>query len=113
MVLVQVFAAVRKDQVRRDALGQAGEELFDLEARVGETGVPEREHLHVPGSGGVKKPLGAGRGFVGPRARAAEDDPVNGHARVQRQQLQQRAAAADLDIVGVCAETEDRSQGSE
>ena len=83
------------------------EELLDVVAEVGKEPVPKGFHLDL-----LYRPLPS-RNFIA-LARAsiarcsdrAEDDPVNADVPAGLDQLQQGAAAPDLDVVGVRAETQ-------
>jgi len=67
----------------------------------------------MPGFGVAQELRGAGSGFLRPLCRAAKDIQCTADPRLLGQQFEQSAATADLDIVGVGTQAEDRSQRSE
>lgn len=101
VVLVAVAWPGRQDQVRGDPASQLVEVALQLAPGFREAAVRERLDPHVTARRGPQDVVGGGPGLVVSRRRAGQHDPVHVQARVSRKQLEDRAAAADLDVVGV------------
>ena len=107
MVLVSIVASVREDDVRRGHPLQLLEEFLDLGHLRREEPVALLPNDDAAGSGAVQEtPRGLARLGL-PLRVAAEDDPDNAKSGVSRGQLENGAAASDLDVIGVCAEAQD------
>src|SRR5690606_31956390 len=107
VILVPVAAAVREDHVRALLVLERLEDFLDPRALVREE--PVAEGVEV--DGGVRRAtqeqLRAAPCLLLPLRRAAEHDPAHGDVVPAREEAQDRAAAADLDVVRVGAEAQD------
>src|SRR5262245_50735985 len=102
-----VFAVMGEDDVRLHALLlQRLKGLFDLRPLIRKEAVAERMDRTELSAGSFEELLSARLGFGATGPRAAKDDPMHFHVGKLRHELEHRAAAADLDIVGVRAEAE-------
>src|SRR6266511_1842214 len=104
VVLVRVVAARGQDQVRREAALELLEGLLDRGALPGEEAVPEGPHLDLAVVAAAEERLRAVHRLLGALALAAQDQPADLQRRELRDQPEEGAAAADLDVVGMRAE---------
>ena len=107
MILVPIVAIVREDEIRRKLLLQLLEAILHFPAPrrqepVAELVDEDRLVFHAGQQG-----VGALERLALARRLAAEDDPVEGHLPRLPDQLGDRAAAADLDVVGMRAHAQD------
>ena len=106
MILVCVAAPRDEHQVGRRALAKLVEELLERRI-VGKVALAETLDRHGALSGLVQQAVGRAACLPFALVIRTEHHPVDSHARLPRQQDHQRAAAADLDVVGVGAEAQD------
>src|SRR6266545_156742 len=104
VVLVRVVAARGQDQVRREAALELLEGLLDRGALPGEEAVPEGPHLDLAVVAAAEERLRAVHRLLGALALAAQHQPADLQRRELRDQPEEGAAAADLDVVGMRAE---------
>ena len=109
MILVHVLPAVREDGIGlidiADLFGQLMDEVLDLLALVGEVAIAKVGNDNL-GRNVRQESLRTGLRFGAPRTSGAKDDPSHFRFGVFVQQLEQRAATTDLNVVGVAAQTE-------
>src|SRR5882724_2563514 len=105
MVLVEIVAIRREDDVRRRLDLQPFEEFLDALALVREEPIPEIGDDDFLPLRARQNLLGARDGFLGPPPARPENDPADTRLLVLAQQPQDRPAAADLDVITVRAET--------
>ena len=106
VVLVPVFAIVREHEVGPDLALQLLEEFLDRHRGVGEEAVAERLLHETPFAGHLQERARAFSRFLRPRFVPAQDHPGEPRNRQLAQEAEQSPAAADLDVVAVCSETE-------
>src|ERR1700675_4509464 len=101
MILVQVFAVVREDQVRRNLATQLLDVLFDPPAHKREVTVAKLLDHNPLRMCAPQENLCAAFGLAGARGCGAEDAPMDGDVGILFGELQERAATTDLDVVSV------------
>src|ERR1017187_9428860 len=111
MILMQIFAVVGEDQIRRDLVAQPLDELLNPLAHEREVTVPKMLDHDPLGNSALQENLCAVFGLTGAQGRGAEDDPMDGDVGVLFGEFQERAAAADLNVVGVGAEAQHGTWG--
>src|SRR3954451_22104966 len=104
---MQVLAVVREDQVRRDLRLEVLEKVLDRAAVVWKEAVAELADDDVPAGGPVEERLGAAVNLLGARVPRAEHHPPHLDRRKRLDQMEDRSAATDLDVVGVATHGED------
>ena len=109
VVLVEVVAVVREDQIGPDLTLELLEEPLHVlaairEERVGKAAERDLERIAVAAD---ERPCALLRLPRPPLVLAADDDPVDAKGVVRALEPHQRPAAADLEVVRVGAESED------
>ena len=106
VILVRIVAPMGQDDIWLRPGLEAFHPGLQLPAVVGKEAVPEplQLDLHTLGSG--RERLGGGLRLGGALAGGAQDAPVDIQADASIDPAEDGGAGADLDIVGVCAETE-------
>src|SRR5437879_1239927 len=108
VILVAVVAAMRENHVRRKRSLDRFEHLLDLAQGGGEVAIAELVDVDLARSSPGQELAGALPGLaLAGSSGAAEDDPMTVHVAPCREEGEDRAATADLDVVGVGAETKD------
>src|SRR6185437_3846429 len=105
-VLVRVALAMRQHEARLDLALQPLKGLLGTGAVEGHEAVAEIEDLDVRLGGAVEKGGGAGARLGGADGIAGKHHPADRETRDLGGEAEDRAAAADLDVVRVRAETE-------
>src|SRR5437773_839324 len=106
MVLVEIVAIRREDDVRRRLDLQPFEELLDTLALIREEPIPEIGDDDFLPLRARQKLLGARDGFLVPPTAGRQNDPADARLLVLVQEPQDRPATADLDVVAVRAEAQ-------
>src|SRR5215211_7903252 len=106
MILVEILSIMGKDHVRGKLLLQLLEVLLDLGANEGKETISEAFDDDTLFSCALQKDVGTTHGFLGTLLIGAEDHPVDGDMLVMLCQPQDRAAAADFDIIAMRPETQ-------
>src|SRR5687767_5694201 len=86
------------------------EEVLDLTAVIREEAVAERLDFESLLGGLLEIVAGTVAGLLGSSLICRQHDPINVQSRMLRQKPQQCAATADLDIVRVRPQAEDRAE---
>ena len=108
VILVAVVAAMSENHVRRERSLDRFEHVLDLAQGGGEVPVAELVDVYPARSGPGQELAGALPGLaLAGSSGTAEDDPMTVHVAPGREEGEDRAATADLDVVGVGAETKD------
>ena len=110
MVLVAIGKEVRKHQVGLDLLLQRFEAMLDSLTLGGEEGVPEISDNHSLLASAFQEGARAGPGLAPPGRPGAEYHPPDIQAGPLLNQLQNRAPATDLDVIGMRSEAQDTAQ---
>src|SRR5580658_9269518 len=104
---MRVAVPVRENHVWIHLFSDVLEEILYLSPDIREETVSEAlEGNIVLGIAGKK--IRCLRGFAAPKPRSAENDPTKFQSRIGLLELQKRPAAADLDVVAMRAEAQDR-----
>src|SRR5437879_3167044 len=108
VILVAVVAAMRENHVRRKRSLDRFEHLLDLAQGGGEVAIAELVDVDLARSSPGQELAGAVPGLaLAGSSGTAEDDPMTVHVAPGREEGEDRPATADLDVVGVGAETKD------
>src|SRR5256885_2389026 len=108
VILVAVVAAMGENHVRRERSLDRFEHLLDLAQGGGEVPVAELVDVYPAGSSPGQELAGALPGLaLAGSSGTAKDDPMTVHVAPGGEQGEDRAATADLDVVGVRAKTKD------
>ena len=105
----RVCVKTRSGSTRRLSSSNAS---FTLRRRTGMYAVREPVHDHFARCGGGEEALGARARLRLALSLAAEDDPGRPRRRAAPRESEQRAAAADLDVVGVAPIASTRRSGA-
>src|SRR5690606_30221720 len=108
MVLMGIVAPMGEDHVRIDLGSQTLEPGLYLTALVGEEAVLEPAELDPAARRAGKERVGRGCGFLGARADRTQHAPVHLEPESRCDPLEDGAAGADLDVVGMRTETQHR-----
>src|SRR6266850_2334287 len=106
MILVQVVAVVRKNQIRGDLLLQVFEKFFYLGANIRKKTVFEVADHDFRRCRFLKKEIRASTRLNCSLRIRADDEPVNATPIMAFEQLQNGPAATDLDVVAMRAQTQ-------
>jgi len=107
MVLVQIVPIVRKDEIGGKVALQVLKVFLNGRTEVGKKTLAEIFDDNLFRLSVLEEPGGAVAGFASPLLIGAEHNPTKLGVRVRLKQSQDRAAAADFNIVGVGAEAKD------
>jgi hypothetical protein len=102
---------VRKDEIGGEVALQVLKVFLDGSTDIGKKTLAEIFDDNLFRLYGLEEAGGAVAGFAGPLLIGAEHNPAKLGVRVRLKQSQDRAATANLDIVGVGAEAEDTRGG--
>src|SRR6266566_2734794 len=106
VILVTVVAAMGENHVRRERSLDCFQHVLDLAEGGGEMPVAELVDVYPARSGPGQELAGALPGLaLAGSSGTAEDDPMTVHVAPRPEEREDRAATADLDVVGVGAET--------
>src|SRR5690606_799741 len=98
VILVPVAPPVGEDHVRRRLVLERLEHFLDPAALVREEPVAKRMDVDGRVCSAAQEQLRAAPGLLFPLRRAAEDDPAHGDVAPTREEPENRAATADLDV---------------
>src|SRR5690242_10518055 len=112
MILMQIFAEMREDDVRSHFAFELLEALLDLRAAIREKAVLELLDEDGFSSNPAEKLRGAVLGLARTYDIGAEDDPIHVHVGAFFGETEHRSAATYLYIVAVGAQAKDRPKGS-
>jgi hypothetical protein len=104
VVLMEIVARVGQNQVGREPAFQVLKKLLYLDALIGKEAVAELQDGDMLGSGTLQEKGRAAAGFAFAIRAGAKNDPVEFQIAPGTQELENRAAAADLDVVGMSTE---------
>jgi hypothetical protein len=107
VVLMEVIPRMGEDNVRRQASFQGLEVLLDPSAFKWKKTVTKIEDFDVPRSSAFQEQGGTVSSFALAVSSGAEDHPVKMEVSASSQQLQDGAATADLNVVGMRTKAED------
>src|SRR5690606_19667181 len=106
VVLMGVIPRMGKDDVRRAFAADAGEPFLDRAALGRKVAVVEIGQLDPPVRHALQKGAGGSFRLAGPLPPGTRHAPVDGEFRAGFDKLKDRAAEADLDIVGMSPDAE-------
>ena len=107
MILMQVLAMMRKDHVWIEFGLDLLEIVLDLGAHIGEIAVTKRLNDNPPALSRAQEHLGAGLRFSRPLAASAKHDPQEVQVGIVCSDLENGAAATNLDVIAVGPQTQD------
>lgn len=107
MILVEIVTSVRQDQIGRQRVLQFFKVLFDFYCLRREETVAKVEDGDVLLGGSFEKEFGAAASFSAAGRAGAENHPVKFQVATRAKQFEDRAAAANLDIIRMGSETQD------
>ena len=108
MVLMKIVTRVREHELRADCLLERLEDLLDGGAVIRQESVPEGVHLDGSRSGGREERVGARARLLRTRLIGGEDNPGHVQLRKPAGERQDGSATADLDVVGMATDDEQR-----
>jgi hypothetical protein len=107
VVLVPIIAAVGQDQVRFWSTLEILEPILDRSSLEKKVAIAPRTDDDLAVRDALDDSGGAGPGFLSPRSGPAAHNPPDAGYQAIGYQPQNRASAADLDVVGVGADRQD------
>jgi hypothetical protein len=103
---MQIMAVMGKNQIRCNTGLQLLKECLNFSPSIWETTFPERLRNYGAGFCSTKKPIRAGHGLSLSGSFRAEHNPGDMTVRMGSQKPKYCPATPDLDIIRMCAETQ-------
>src|SRR5438093_195258 len=107
MVLVQIVPEMGKDNIRLEKMFELFEAIFNIAAKVRKETVAKGLDKNRFTFSAAKEPSRAFLRFFRPRGTGAKDKPIESQMGRLPQEMKDRRATADFNVVAVSAETKD------
>ena len=105
MILMEIIASVREDQIGRQRVFQLFKVLFDFDVLRRKKSIAEVQDRDILLSGTFQKEFGAMAGFFVAGGAGTENYPVEFQVATCAQKFEDGTAAANLDVVGMGSQT--------
>jgi hypothetical protein len=111
VILMPIVSIVREDNVGIELVLEFLELFLDFMAQKRQEAIAIILDFYVAFTSLLEKGGSASSGFLSPHLIRAEDDPLDTHAIMPLEKLEQGSAAADLDVITMRPQTKNPERG--